>query len=156
MDGHGRRPDGLRLSGASHACVPDRECSDFSVKPAGATTVTRPALAITVRRSRSTATTCHDSFASCDVVLSDTRARPDARRASDNLGFHATTLASRCASNMSPAPNRRGVRPPTSLWPHATCHRRDDPSHPNPHITHARWRCSLLLSPRPSHAKLGS
>lgn len=44
-------------------------------------------------RSRSTATTCHDSFASCDVVLSDTRARPDARRASDkgSAAFHATT-----------------------------------------------------------------
>ena len=48
-------------------------------------------------------------------------ARPDGRAHSGQRSFHATP--SRCASIMSPAPNRRGVRPPTSCA-HATMMRR--------------------------------
>ena len=55
------------------------------------------------------------------MALPYTMVTRPARRASAQRSFHATP--SRCASIMSPAPNRRGVRPPTSCA-HATMMRR--------------------------------
>ena len=83
------------------------------------------------------------------MALPYTMVTRPARRASAQRSFHATP--SRCASIMSPAPNRRGVRPPTSCA-HATMMRRScsvfAPTPARPLITSA-------LESRPSHAKLG-
>jgi hypothetical protein len=83
-----------------------------------------------------TATTCHRRLfrsASCDAVLSDYPG--PARRASDkgSAAFHATTLATRCASNMS---DESSPEPPWGSPPNLTlaaCTRRSFAPNPAHH-----------------------